>query len=74
MSAAVCLLLQSGDEECLAAWGRICAASRKEFQAIYDRLGVTLNERGESYYNPMLKGEEGGGGRACSFCCRSRDY
>lgn len=48
---------QSGDEECLAAWGRICAASRKEFQAIYDRLGVTLNERGESFYNPMLKGK-----------------
>jgi hypothetical protein len=48
---------QSGDEECLAAWGRICAASRKEFQAIYDRLGVTLTERGESFYNPMLKGE-----------------
>lgn len=57
-------LCQSGDEECLAAWGRICAASRKEFQAIYDRLGVTLTERGESFYNPMLKGEtwRGGGG------------
>lgn len=69
VAAAVCLFTlpllcalsllcpQSGDEECLAAWSRICAASRKEFQAIYDRLGVTLSERGESFYNPMLKGE-----------------
>jgi hypothetical protein len=56
-------LPQSGDEECLAAWGRICEASRKEFQAIYDRLGVTLTERGESFYNPMLKGEGAKGGR-----------
>ncbi len=37
------------------AWERICNASRKEFQAIYDRLGVVLQERGESYYNSMLK-------------------
>eukprot|EP00879_Flechtneria_rotunda_P008355 GHRR01008752.1.p1 GENE.GHRR01008752.1~~GHRR01008752.1.p1 ORF type:complete len:557 (+),score=163.22 GHRR01008752.1:140-1810(+) len=48
--------LQSGDAECMAAWQRICAASRKEFEAIYSRLGVTLTERGESFYNPMLKG------------------
>lgn len=65
----MCVLLQSGDEECLAAWGRICAASRKEFQAIYDRLGVTLNERGESYYNPMLKGEGGEEGGLCLYVC-----
>jgi hypothetical protein len=48
---------QSGDEECIAAWQRICDASRREFEAIYSRLGVTLQERGESFYNPMLKGE-----------------
>ena len=47
--------LQSGDEEALAAWKRICDASRREFEAIYSRLGVTLTERGESFYNPMLK-------------------
>lgn len=40
----------------MAAWRRICEASRREFQAIYSRLGVTLTERGESFYNPMLKG------------------
>eukprot|EP00887_Chlorella_sp_A99_P002749 scaffold6.g2749.t1 len=38
------------------AWRRICGASRGEFQKIYDRLGVTLQERGESFYNPLLKG------------------
>jgi hypothetical protein len=48
--------LQSGDTECITAWQRICEASRKEFQAIYDRLGVKLIERGESFYNPMLTG------------------
>lgn len=47
--------LQSGDESSLAAWCRICEASRREFNAIYGRLGVTLQERGESFYNPMLK-------------------
>ncbi|GBF91032.1 hypothetical protein Rsub_03887 [Raphidocelis subcapitata] len=47
--------LQSGDEASLAAWRRICDASRREFNAIYSRLGVTLKERGESFYNPMLK-------------------
>ncbi|EFJ40444.1 hypothetical protein VOLCADRAFT_108162 [Volvox carteri f. nagariensis] len=47
--------LQSGDPESLASWQRICAASRREFEAIYSRLGVTLQERGESFYNPMLK-------------------
>jgi len=36
-------------------WQTICDASRKEFQALYDRLGVSLTERGESFYNPMLQ-------------------
>ncbi|PNW84382.1 hypothetical protein CHLRE_03g143887v5 [Chlamydomonas reinhardtii] len=48
--------LQSGDATSLASWQRICAASRREFEALYTRLGVTLQERGESFYNPMLKG------------------
>ncbi|GAB5360812.1 hypothetical protein AAMO2058_000659300 [Amorphochlora amoebiformis] len=49
-------ILQSGDEESLTAWRKICDASRHEFQAIYDRLNVSLTERGESFYNPMLDG------------------
>lgn len=35
--------LQSGEPAVTRAWQRICAASRKEFQALYDRLGVTLD-------------------------------
>lgn len=45
----------AGDADSLAAWSRICEASRREFEALYVRLGVTLSERGESFYNPMLK-------------------
>ena len=48
--------LQAGDETSLQAWQRICATSRKEFDAIYAQLGIEgLTERGESFYNPMLK-------------------
>ena len=46
--------LQGGDPAATAAWKTICAASRREFEAIYDRLGVSLTERGESFYNPLL--------------------
>lgn len=46
--------LQGGDPQYVAAWQRICAASRAEFDQIYARLGVSLVERGESYYNPAL--------------------
>jgi len=31
-----------------------CDLSRTEFEKIYKRLGVTLVEQGESFYNPML--------------------
>ena len=46
--------LQSGDAASLAAWKRICAASRLEFEKLYARLGVALEERGESFYNARL--------------------
>ena len=48
----------NGADDCWGwaqAWKRICEASRREFQAIYDRLGVRLVERGESAYNPLLR-------------------
>ncbi len=62
--------LQGGKPEYVAAWKRICAASRREFQAIYERLGVELEERGESYYNPALKVcVRGWGGEGC-VCVR----
>jgi len=46
--------LQSGDPEARQAWRSLCEQSRKEFQQIYDRLDVSINERGESFYNPLL--------------------
>lgn len=46
--------LQSGKEEYVQAWKRICDASRREFEKIYTRLGVDIQERGESFYNPFL--------------------
>ncbi|MCP9849985.1 arginine--tRNA ligase [Cyanobium sp. Morenito 9A2] len=46
--------LQGGDPVSLKAWGLLCEQSRREFQAIYDRLDIHLSERGESFYNPYL--------------------
>jgi len=47
--------LQSGEPDALHAWQIICDISRKAYQEIYDLLEVHVNERGESFYNPMLK-------------------
>jgi len=44
--------LQSGDKDCKAIWNLLCEVSRKEFQKVYDILGVTLNEVGESFLQP----------------------
>lgn len=48
--------LQSGDPACREAWTLLCDISRREFQKVYDRLEVTLEERGESFYNEMIPG------------------
>jgi arginyl-tRNA synthetase len=47
--------LQSGNQESLKIWELICAISRKEFEEIYQILDVKIQERGESYYNPVLQ-------------------
>jgi arginyl-tRNA synthetase len=47
--------LQGGDPLSLKAWRLLCDQSRREFQAIYDRLDIRLIERGESFYNPHLQ-------------------
>ena len=47
--------LQGGDPVSRKAWGLLCDQSRREFQAIYDRLAIRLRERGESFYNPYLE-------------------
>ncbi|AFY45485.1 arginine--tRNA ligase [Nostoc sp. PCC 7107] len=46
--------LQAGAADTLHAWKLLCEQSRKEFQVIYDLLDIHLNERGESFYNPLL--------------------
>ena len=47
--------LQGGDRDSLKAWQLLCDQSRREFQKIYDRLDIRLEERGESFYNPYLQ-------------------
>lgn len=47
--------LQAHEETAIYIWEAICDISRKAYQEIYDILGVKLIERGESFYNPMLK-------------------
>ena len=47
--------LQSGEETAYKAWQLLCEQSRKEFQKIYNRLDITIQERGESFYNPLLE-------------------
>lgn len=46
--------LQGGNTYSLQAWHVICAISRKAYQEIYDLLDVSIEERGESFYNPVL--------------------
>ncbi|KAL4109175.1 hypothetical protein PRIC1_000878 [Phytophthora ramorum] len=53
-SKAQVVLLQSGDEKSRKVWMTLCDISRREFQKVYDRLGVSLNEMGESFYNPII--------------------
>ena len=33
----------------------LCKISEKEFQKIYDRLDITIENKGESFYNPLIK-------------------
>lgn len=46
--------LQRQDPEPMKVWKEICEISRKAFEEIYDLLDVTIQERGESFYNPLL--------------------
>jgi arginyl-tRNA synthetase len=58
-SRATVVKLQGGGEEELALWRRIVEETRRHFQPLYARLNVKLtpaDERGESFYNPMLPG------------------
>ncbi|CAN0901453.1 Arginine--tRNA ligase, chloroplastic/mitochondrial [Linum grandiflorum] len=46
--------LQGGEQRYRDAWEQICAISRMEFDSVYDRLNVELEEKGESFYNPFI--------------------
>ncbi|XP_047167059.1 arginine--tRNA ligase, chloroplastic/mitochondrial-like [Vigna umbellata] len=46
--------LQSGEEVYRKAWERICDISKAEFEKVYQRLGVRLEAKGESYYNDLI--------------------
>ncbi|GAB2218552.1 hypothetical protein Droror1_Dr00001779 [Drosera rotundifolia] len=46
--------LQSGVIRYRSAWAQICEISRREFNLVYTRLGVNLEEKGESFYNPYI--------------------
>lgn len=46
--------LQQGEPSSRKGWEIICEVSRKAYQEIYDLLDVKIQERGESFYNPML--------------------
>ncbi|KAI4377771.1 hypothetical protein MLD38_015349 [Melastoma candidum] len=46
--------LQGGEAKYRKAWAQICDISRKEFDGVYQRLGIRLEEKGESFYNPYI--------------------
>lgn len=49
------IALQKGEKDSLKCWEIICEISRKGYNEIYDLLDIKIEERGESFYNPMLK-------------------
>lgn len=48
--------LQSGDPTALRLWNVFCHESSRHARAVLDRLGIEVEDRGESFYNPMLPG------------------
>lgn len=47
--------LQSKDPDFIKGWNLICDVSREEFQKVYDCLDVSIVERGESFYQELMK-------------------
>ncbi|KAJ8878786.1 hypothetical protein PR048_019372 [Dryococelus australis] len=46
--------LQNFEPDHTKAWKMICNESRKEFNKLYERLDITLTEKGESYYQTRM--------------------
>ncbi|KAK7237525.1 arginyl tRNA synthetase [Aureococcus anophagefferens] len=59
VSRKTVVALQAGDARCRAIWSVLCDISRKEFDKVYARLDVKVEEFGESYYNAMIPGAIG---------------
>jgi arginyl-tRNA synthetase len=56
---AAVVKLQSGSDDEARLWKRLVEESRRHLTRVYERLNVklsTADERGESFYNPMLPG------------------
>ncbi len=47
--------LQSGDQNSLIIWKNICEISAQSYKEIYQLLDIKIIDRGESFYNNMLK-------------------
>lgn len=48
--------MQEGDDEALSLWKWFCEISMKEFNRIYNRLGITFDSyAGESFYNDKME-------------------
>ncbi|KAK2645526.1 hypothetical protein Ddye_020721 [Dipteronia dyeriana] len=48
--------LQGGEPKYRQAWMQICEISRKEFDKVYKRLKIRIEEKGESFYNQYIPG------------------
>ncbi len=47
--------MQNGDEEALELWKWFCSISMKEFERVYNMLGITFDSyKGESFYNDKM--------------------
>lgn len=46
--------LQSKEPKAYGIWEELCKISRRAYEEIYHLLEVKINERGESFYNPVL--------------------
>ncbi|CAL5374041.1 unnamed protein product [Camellia sinensis] len=47
---------QGGEEKYRKAWAQICEISRRGYPRVYQRLGIKIEEKGESFYNPYIPG------------------
>ena len=56
LSQETVVRLQAYDEDCIKSWKMICDVSREYFKIIYQRLNITVEEFGESFYNKMIPG------------------